>query len=576
MYPIPPNETIVETKKCTHCGVSFEITDKDLEFYDKVSPVFGGVKYNIPTPTFCPDCRQQRRLSFRNERKLYKWVCDLTGKNIISIYAPQEVLLGCSPGKPFKVYEQSEWWSDKWDAMDYGRDFDFKRRFFEQFERLMKEVPHQNISNPNSENCNFSQIAHSKNCYLTFVWGFSENVLYWHWVVNVKDSSDCVRCQNIDSSFDCLYCYDGFWLYSCFQCKWSSNCYFSWNLVGCKDCFLSGNLVNKQYVFKNIQLNKEQYESEMKKLNIHSNYFNFFTERNILLKKSLFRLNQNFESENCSWDYIKNSWNCINSFEITDNHNCKNFYDNAWDCVDCMDCSYGKWGRNCLETLIATWDSDIFWIYNALPSSHLYYCKDCHSSSHLFWCIGLRNKSYCILNKQYTKEEYEILVPQIIEHMIKTGEWWEFFPSSISPFGYNETVAQEYFPFTKEQALEGWFKWSDYENPFPKVEKIIPASKLPDDISKIPDDILNWAVECEVTGKPFRIIKQELEFYRKHNLPIPRRHPDQRHSDRIKLRNPRKLFERKCDKCGIEMMTTYSPERKEIVYCEGCYNKEIL
>jgi hypothetical protein len=95
----------------------------------------------------------------------------------------------------------------------------------------------------------------------------------------------------------------------------------------------------------------------------------------------------------------------------------------------------------------------------------------------------------------------------------------------------------------------GLFNWSTYEAPFPKVEKIIPASKLPDNISDIPDDILNRAIECEITKKPFKIIKQELEFYRKHNLLIPRRHPDQRHLDRVSLRNPRKLFDRKCDKC---------------------------
>ena len=91
------------------------------------------------------------------------------------------------------------------------------------------------------------------------------------------------------------------------------------------------------------------------------------------------------------------------------------------------------------------------------------------------------------------------------------------------------------------------FNWSDYEAPFPQVDKIIPASKLPENIEDIPDDILNWAIECEVTKKPFRIIRQELEFYRKHHLPIPRRHPDQRHLDRMAQRNPRKLYERLCD-----------------------------
>lgn len=199
-----------------------------------------------------------------------------------------------------------------------------------------------------------------------------------------------------------------------------------------------------------------------------------------------------------------------------------------------------------------------------------------HGCKNLFACIGLKNKSYCILNKQYTKEEYETLVPKIIEHMIKIGEWGEFFPSSLSPFGYNETVAAEYFPLSKELALQdGRFNWSDYEPPFPKADKVIPVDKLPDDIKDIPDDILNWAIECEVTGKPFRIIKPELEFYRKHHLPIPRRHPDQRHMDRMALRNPRKLFERKCDKCQSPMITTYAPDSPETVYCEACYNKEV-
>jgi CxxC-x17-CxxC domain-containing protein len=127
-------------------------------------------------------------------------------------------------------------------------------------------------------------------------------------------------------------------------------------------------------------------------------------------------------------------------------------------------------------------------------------------------------------------------------------------------------------PPAREGLGEGFlFNWSTYEPPFPQVEKIIKASMLPEDISKIPDDILNWAIECEITKKPFRIIKQELEFYRKHCLPIPRRHPDQRHLDRMNLRNPRKLFDRKCDKCGKDIKTTYAPDRKEIVYCESCY-----
>ena len=137
----------------------------------------------------------------------------------------------------------------------------------------------------------------------------------------------------------------------------------------------------------------------------------------------------------------------------------------------------------------------------------------------------------------------------------------------------------EYYPIdpnTINNQSSPTFNWSSYQNPAPEVSKIIPASKLPKDIKEIPDDILNWAIECETTKKPYRIIKQELDFYRKHSLPIPTKHPDQRHLERMKLRNPRKLYDRTCDKCNKQIKTTYSKERPEIIYCEDCYNKEII
>jgi hypothetical protein len=155
------------------------------------------------------------------------------------------------------------------------------------------------------------------------------------------------------------------------------------------------------------------------------------------------------------------------------------------------------------------------------------------------------------------------------------GERGEFFPSSISPFGYNETIAQDYFPLTKEEAIQQEMKWSDFESPLPQAEKTIDGASLPETIDDITDDIINTVVICEKTKRPFRIIKQELDFYRKHHLPLPRCHPDQRHTDRIQLRNPRKLRDRTCSRCGTNIQTTYAPERKEEVLCETCYNKEV-
>ncbi|USN56210.1 MAG: hypothetical protein H6766_03940 [Candidatus Peribacteria bacterium] len=153
------------------------------------------------------------------------------------------------------------------------------------------------------------------------------------------------------------------------------------------------------------------------------------------------------------------------------------------------------------------------------------------------------------------------MVPKIIEHMKQTGERGEFFHPSLSPFGYNETVAAEYYPVQKAESgkLEAvssdgkalglelsayGYKRSDYEAPQPQVDKIIPGEKLPDYgcatiQEKKPEflsDILRYAIRCEVSGKLFRLIPQEIEFYKKHNLSLPRKHPDVRHAERMEMR----------------------------------------
>lgn len=603
MYPIPPGEHLVENKTCKKCTAVFPITDKDMEFYTKVSPTFGGKKYVIPPPTLCPDCRQQRRLAFRNERKLYKRTCDVTGKEIISIY---------SPDKPYTVYHQDYWWSDKWDPMSYGKDFDFSRGAFEQFGEMMNMIPRPSLLNTsleNSEYVNYS--SYLKNCYLVFDTTQGENLMFWNNTeytnnsVDFQDARQCSECYDIIDCSDCHNIIHGWW------CVFSHDCQYVVDTKNAHHCFLSDTIYNKSYIFENQQCTPDEYEKKVDsflKLNTEErkkkieNWIQRYTTNKIYP----YHLSVTFENSTGSWLLnVKNATACYSTQDSEDIKYCTN----AAHLKECYDIwSIWVWAELSYEVNAALWMFKVcFWFWTWWEE--LYYNDHVSFSDHCFLCIWLRNKSYCILNKQYTKEEYEELVPRIIEKMMADEEWGEFFPANMSPFGYNETVASEYFPLKKEEAIkDGIFNWTDYEAPFPRVEKIIPAEKLPDDISKIPDDILNWAIECEVSKKPFRIIKQELDFYRKHNLPIPRRHPDVRHMDRMKMRNPRKLYERLCDcekceenwkrkktdtvtdtECGEsfilnpntgkrarKIITTYSPDRKEIVYCEVCYEREVV
>ena len=550
-------EKIIEHKQCKKCGIDFTITDKDMEFYEKVSPSFWWKKFEIPTPTFCPNCRQQRRLTFRNERNLYKRKCDATGKDIISAY---------SPDKPYKIYEQDFWWSDKWDPIDYGRDFDFSHPFFTQFQDLLVTVPRLNSWIKNSENCDYTNfMKNGKDNYMSFASSESERVLYSVWTTRSINSVDCLYCNEVSESYESFQCHSSSNVFFSQYCNNSSFCFYSYWLENCHNCLSCSNLSNKSYCYKNKQYSKEEY------VEIVSDYKKHLEP---LVIKPVVTIPDVINSQNCTWSEMFNCKNCKHCFWVNDIENCSYCFEQFWWQKDCMDCLGSVW-ELCYESGLSVGSYKNISVIWSGVCNNTYYCDSCDGCNDIFGCISLRNKQYCIFNKQYTKEQYETLVPKIIEHMKRTWEWWEFFPSNISSFWYNETVANEYYSLSKKLALEKWFIWSDYEVPFPKVEKVIPANKLPVSIADIPDDILNWAIECEATKKPFRVIAQELEFYRKHNLPVPKRHPDQRHLDRMALRNPRKLFERNCDKCGIEMKTTYSPERPEKVYCEACYNKEI-
>ena len=545
----------MEVKKCSACKCWFNITDKDLEFYEKVSPVFNWKKYSIPSPTLCPDCRQQRRLSFRNERKLYKRRCDASGEDIISMY---------SPDKPYTIYNPNFWIEDKWDAIEYWVEIDFDTSFLNQFKELFQQVPLKSLVSEYNEWCLYTNICgYCKDCYLT-VWSeYTENSCYG---TLIQKSSYIV---DSDYTYECENCYNCLDIEKCFNCYYlqnssnSSYCYASSNLVNCHYCIECENLSNKKYCIKNKQVTKEEFEEYLK------NYTYSF-HKNTLVR------NINWHAyENASWDYILNSKDITNSFEINDGENIAHSqivmgWKDLYDCSNCyIDCQKSYEIMSSLTT-----NNNIFsaFIYNCDNSIYSLNCNDCSS---ILLCTGLKNKQYCILNKQYTKAQYESLAPRIIERMRQDAEWWEFFPSPLSPFGYNETLAYQYFPVSKWEATKRWYNWSDYEAPFPQVKKLLPANKLPSIIDDIPDDILNWAIECEVSGKPFRIIPQELKFYRRHRLPIPKRHPDQRHLDRMGLRNPRKLYERECGKCEKNIETTYSRDKPEIVYCAECYNKEI-
>ncbi len=550
---------------CNHCHSPFQVTDEDRRILNI---------FDVPDPQLCFDCRLQGKMTFYNRRRLYKRKCDLTGKDIVSVY---------SPDKPFKVYNVADWYSDKWEPMEYGQDFDFSRPFFEQFETLLSRVPQNALAilgdNENSDYTNDNY--KSRNCYLIFDGEQAEDSYYGETFVYLKDCVDFLFLYRSENCYECLSCENA---YNLKYSRFSKNCSDSWFLKdcsSCRNCFGCVNLNQKEYYIFNEPHTKEAYEKFMAEFDSgNCQVIQAMKQKaEALYKKYPVKALRGVQNVNVSGDEVNRSKNVFHSFDCIDLEDCRYCTDCLMGGKDCMDVHvWGGGMEQCYNDLLIGVNirKILCSIYVSHGASEIYYSIWClQNVQNLFGCVGLRQKQYCILNKQYSKQEYEALLPKIIEHMKKTGEWGEFFPPTISPFAYNETLAQEYFPLSKEEVQQKGWTWSDYEVET-RADRMVQAHQLPEHIDDIPDDILNWAIVCEISGKPFKIIPQELKFYRQNQLPVPRRHPDQRHLDRFQLKQPYRLFDRNCDKCQSPIQTSYAPEREERIYCEACYLGEVF
>ncbi|MFA6435857.1 MAG: hypothetical protein WCW30_01840 [Candidatus Gracilibacteria bacterium] len=553
---------MITSISCAICQQSFPVREEDRLFYEKISPEFGGKKFLIPLPRLCPKHREQRRLIFRNERKLYRRKSTLSHREIISVFHPDE---------SFLVFAHDEWWSGTWDPLEYGHAWDPRQTFFEQFKALSRVVPRPPLINNkavNSEFCNFAD--GNKNCYLLTSANWNEDCYYGMLLVknnNVVDALWCTDSEILYEAIDCHGCYNLRYAQNCDHCSDSA---FLLNCKGVKNSLFCVNLRNRDYYLWNRPSTKEEIEKIKKEMaGSYAKHQEMLARFEVLKKTFPFREAHHWVScEDVSGESIFNSKNIHLGFDIYDSRDLAYVHDGL-TAKDCQDVCFFDKTELCYESTSLIGYGYRFTNF-CRDSYNLFYCDNCHSCKNCFGCVGLRNREYCVLNVEYDKNEYEKKVAEIIGAMEKTGEWGEFFPMSLSPFAYNETLAQDHFPLTKEQALGLGLKWREDTETHSKTVTVIP-----DSIRDILDEILTQTLTCEKTGRPYRLIPQELRFYRQMDLPLPRLAPETRHEQRQSQRNPRRLWPRTCSQCKKALITSYAPDRWEKVCCEECYKKMI-
>lgn len=549
-------------------------------------------------------------MMWRNERYLFRIKSKKSGKEIFSMFPDV-----CN----LTLWEKEEWLSDDWDPCATGMEYDWNRPFFAQFQELMEKAPVPSRGFFRLINSDYSNNASDlKDCYLVFGSVDIENGAYLENSARLKDCLDVSFVSDSQLSYECFSnsrCYNA--LYSSF-CEDCQDILFCRDCTGCSHCFGCVGLRSKSYHIFNQPYPKEEYEKRLQELGIRSyarreemrehvsDFWNKFPSRSV----------RSYKNNNCTGEYISNSKNVKDSYFIDGGENmrfCHSVY--ARPARDCWD-QY-RYGGNC-ELMYECGScggnsSNIRFSYHVYDNSHnAEYSFSSTGCAHIFGCVGLNKKEYCILNKQYSKEEYEELVPKIIKHMDEvpfldargnTYKYGEYFPFDLAPFAYNESVIQEYFPLTKDEAISRGFKWREMERK--SFTPTMAGKDIPDSIAETNDDILKQIIGCEHGGqcshectRVFRVIPQELQFYKQLNIPIPHLCPNCRYFERITQRAPVDMWVRACDcagynskngiyanvavhphgdqPCPNSFRTSYPPDAPCIVYCEACYQNEVV
>src|SRR3989338_7963683 len=150
-----------------------------------------------------------------------------------------------------------------------------------------------------------------------------------------------------------------------------------------------------------------------------------------------------YKSVNSDGDDLWEARNTHSSFSSRQIENSKYLFFCRNQSKDCYDSSFQGFNAELLYEVAHGFagNNTAFSVRN-LYNQNTRYSEECQNCLDVFGCEGLRKKQYCILNKQYTKEEYEKLIPKIIEHMNvmhyidknKRGyKYGEFFPSELCP-----------------------------------------------------------------------------------------------------------------------------------------------
>ncbi len=550
---------------CEITGDEFVLTPEQIEAYEF---------FDLPLPKVAPEERFRHQLAFRNDHQFFWRRCSATNRKILSVFPPDA---------PFPVYDNDFWRSDQWDPLSFGREFDFQELFVDQLLALWWAVPRPATSVRDGDSSQAVHAAHGvRDSFFVFNARQSAKCMYSSFI---WDSRQCIDCYAV---LGCRLCSECIQCVNCSRVRWGSHCtgckdsWFLSNCVNCSHCLFCANLEGKSYHVFNRPVTKEVFEQTIRDW--------CFTARPKaqLARERFAQFLADKPVPQCVTDNPRNTsgnylYQCIGAQNCYECFNCSNLSDcnNLVDAEHCVDgfgggddllnaaqfVSVGEGAQNIINC-VECWSN----------VNNLTYCSFCEDSSDLFACVGLRGKSHCIFNKQYSKDEYEHMRNSIVSFLKERQIWGKFFPAQFSAHPYNYSSANIYMPLGKVPAKMMGFRWDDTDS-FIRPSQLLDRRKmspdehfaeLPERLDEVDPSTLKESIYlCELTGKPFTISSEELSLCQRLGVAPPVRAFEQRNLERIQTLAPRKLLVR-LDEKGDEFVSAFPEEwdREVVPYVE--------
>jgi len=550
---------------CEFTGKKWNMTEEEIGWY----------KYhNVVPPNILPDFRLLQVSCYYG---CYQWWWNKhfdTG---------EPVLTYVHPASGIKVLPDKEWFQRDFSSTNH--EFTTEKPVFDIFGELLYQIPlnaTRNLKEPENS------IAHVSmgDVDSTFTAGCSKS----------RKNFYCLDCDDVEA---CLDCNSGLGITDCYQvnhssrlhrCKFAYECYdsidstFIFDCRNCEKCFGSFNKRHKKYLWYNEQLSEEEWDKKMSEVDLGDvKQYEELKQKfyDLVENEAVWPENFNDKTSESTGEYLVGCTKCYHTSFSRDAHN--NYY------------CYGIWkgsgnaftaavpGENNYFNSVIGYCSKCKFSATLVRCDNCEYCFNCYDCEHCFGCIGLNKKRFHIFNQEYSEDEYWTKLDDLKCAMMDRGEYGHFIPGKFST---------SYFPegggvFYLGAEMDDWDKVGmkhfeiEDEGAFgeSRVEKA--DMKSPEDLPAHIKDLNadEWIgvpiFDAEIK-RPYTLLKQEIDFYKKHNLPAPREHFTNRIKKLQWCTNIGLIEEGKCH--GCEKDVWFAPNRtfpKKKVHCMDCYLKHI-